>query len=302
MKNLVASVRQRLLNVAKARGEEFQLVLTRFALERLLYRLSISTHNEDFVLKGAMLFTLWTGEPHRATKDLDLLGRGNPGATRLEGVFRALCRVEAQLDGLDFVETSVEGATIREEEEYLGVRVQLEARLGVARIPLQVDVGFGDVVKPGPEDVVYPSILDLPAPRLKAYTKETMIAEKLHAMVTRGITNSRMKDFYDIWSLSRIFPFEGERVREAIQAAFQRRGTALPEGEPLALTQAFAQDPSKRAQWTAFTRRGQLRGGHITLEAIVEATRQFLLPPLVALASRRKFELHWQPDGPWIPS
>jgi predicted nucleotidyltransferase component of viral defense system len=209
LKNLTASVRARLMNLARQGREDFGEVLSRYARERLLYRLSASDYRERFVLKGALLFSYWAGAPHRPTRDLDLLGRGEPDMALLEEAFRDICRAEVEPDGLAFLEDSVRGERIKEEEEYEGVRLRLTAALGNARIPLQVDVGFGDAVVPAPEEVAFPTLLGMPAPQLKAYRRETVVAEKFEAMVKLGMLNSRMKDFYDVWELSQKIRLRG---------------------------------------------------------------------------------------------
>jgi len=228
VKNLAASVQRRLLNLARERGEDSYGLLTRFALERLTFRLAASEHGDRFVLKGAMLFAVWGGQPHRPTRDLDLLGSGTSDVPALMSVFRDVCRVEVEPDGLRFLPETVAGQVIREDDVYEGVRVTLRAMMGKARIPLQVDVGFGDAVYPDPEPVEIPALLEFPAPRLLAYPRESVVSEKLQAMTVLGIANSRMKDFYDIWALARGFAFEGAVLAQAIRRTFERRGTAVP--------------------------------------------------------------------------
>lgn len=252
-KDLQASVRARLLNLAKERGEDLDLVLKRFGLERLLFRLSRSPHRDAYILKGAMLFELWLGRSHRTTKDLDLLDYGAMDIPRVEGVFRELCTLQVEPDGLDFLPDSVKGAIIREDNLYQGVRVTLQARLGVARIHLQVDIGFGDAVVP--EKVQYPSLLGFPEPDLRAYPQAAMVAEKFHVMVVFGLANSRVKDYHDIWTILRTFRIPREALREAILATFARRRTPVPRELPDSLTMAFASDPQKQLQWKAFLRK-----------------------------------------------
>jgi len=227
-KNVAASVRQRLLNRSRQTGEDFQLLFTRYAIERLLFRLAASEHRDAFVLKGAMLFALWTGEMHRPTRDLDLLGFGDSGEGRLRAVFETLCGVAVMDDGLTFAADSVAVEPIREDQEYGGQRVTVAVTLGQPRIVLQVDVGFGDAVTPAAEEVEYPTLLGMEPPRLRAYPKETVVAEKLEAMVKLGLANTRMKDFYDVLVMARTFPFDGDTLRRAITATFARRGTAVP--------------------------------------------------------------------------
>ena len=198
LKNLAALVNARLLAQARRSGQEFQLLLMRYGLERLMYRLSKSGYRDGFVMKGAMMFVVWAGEPYRATKDLDLLALQSAPRTRLREIFRELCGIQVVEDGLTFDPDSVEAEDIREDQAYQGVRVRLLARLGMARIPLQVDIGFGDALTPKPTKAEFPALLEFPAPRLAMYRRETSIAEKLEAMVKLGILNSRMKDFYDV--------------------------------------------------------------------------------------------------------
>lgn len=249
--NLGASVRARLLNLSKASGQSFDLILTRFALERLLFRLGRSRYADRFVLKGAMLLLSWLDDPHRGTRDLDLLGFGDPDPDAMLASFREILAQPAD-DGVDFDPDSLRVERIREELEYGGLRLRATASISGARISLTIDIGFGDAVEPGAELVDYPVMLDLPAPRLRAYAKETVIAEKFQAMVALGRANSRMKDFYDIWILSRSFAFDDDRLARAIAATFARRGTDVPAELPDALTPAFAGDAQKQTQWRAF--------------------------------------------------
>lgn len=302
MNNVAASVRQKLMNQARERKEDFNLVLTRYGLERLLYRLSRSPHNERFILKGAMLFQLWNGPSHRPTRDLDLLGHGEPTPESFVEIFQEICSCEVGDDGIVFDPTSVQGEQIKDDQEYQGLRMRLIARLASARIPIQVDIGFGDAITPGPHDVTYPTILDFEAPRLKAYPRETVVAEKFQAMVLLGIANSRMKDFYDLWILSQQFEFAGPSLSQAIAATFDRRGTKLPEATPLALTGEFAEDRQKQTQWKAFLRKNQLGLQDQTFTEITAGLSKFLLPPLEVLMSHRQFDQTWSPGGPWHQS
>ena len=249
--NLGASVRARLLNLSKANGQSFDLVLTRFALERLLFRLGQSRYADRFVLKGAMLLMSWLEDPHRATRDLDLLGFGDPDSDAMLASFREILAQPAD-DGIEFDPDTLRVERIREELEYGGLRLRASASVSGARINLTIDVGFGDALEPGAELIDYPAMLDLPAPRLRAYAKETVVAEKFQAMVALGRANSRMKDFYDIWILSRSFPFDDDRLARAIAATFARRSTEIPTEAPDALTPAFADDAQKQVQWRAF--------------------------------------------------
>jgi len=271
----IASIRQRLLDRARARGEDFQLVLDRFAVERLLYRLSISPYRDQFLLKGAMLFALWFNQPHRPTRDADFLGFGTPEPERLAGIMRELCAITGD-DGLTFDADSIDVAAIREQAEYDGLRITLRATLGSARCHVQWDVGFGDAVTPGPQQADYPVLLDeMPPPRLRTYPRETVFAEKLEAIATLGIANSRMKDYFDLHALVREGAMDHATLVDAIRATFQRRATALPDGVPFGLTVTFSKDTQKQAQWTAFLRRNQLAAGE--LAKVVNDLRTFVI-------------------------
>ena len=295
-RNLPASVRQRLLNLSTKRGEAFDLVLVRYAVERLLYRLSLSAHADRFLLKGAMLFAVWLDNPHRPTRDVDLLGFGPDDANDIAKVIREVCSVAVEDDGLQFQANTLRVDPIREETHYSGLRVRLEARLATIRIPVQVDIGFGDAVTPEPETITFPGLLDFAAPVLRAYPIYTVVAEKTEAMVHLGETNTRMKDFYDVWFLSRRFDFDGPILTEAVRATFIRRRTALPaDGLPLVLSAAFAekQDP----MWRAFLRRNGL--SEIGFTNVSAALRDFLRPVLEAAASGLPPSMHWVPGKGW---
>lgn len=297
--NLPASVRQRLLNIAKRDGEAFDLVLTRYALERLLYRLGQSQYHGQFLLKGAMLFAVWGGESHRPTRDVDLLGFGSSELPQVVKIFQDICQVSVGPDGLEFLPDTMRAVEIREDQEYQGVRVSFEARLGNAVIPIQIDIGYGDAVTPAPEDITYPTVLDFAAPKLRAYPIYSVVAEKFQAMVWLGIANSRMKDFYDIWIIMQKFPFEGHILGEAIEATFARRQTPLPTEAPLALTQAFANDAAKQTQWKAFLRKNALPVDDLTFPDIITALHGFLMPPTLASAKRLAFNAKWPASGQW---
>ncbi len=297
--NLPASVRQRLLNLSRQRNESFSSILSQYAIERLLYRLSKSAFADQFVLKGAVLFTIWTGQPHRPTRDLDLLGSGTLERDAIRLIFAELCRVDVEPDGLIFDPDSISVREIRETQRYGGYRVQMLAWLGTARISIQVDIGFGDAVTPSAMDIVYPTLLDFPSPHLRAYPRDTVVAEKLEALVALGELNSRMKDFYDLWTLARLFAFDGVVLARAISATFNRRQNEIPDGVPIALTPGFGKLPDKITQWEAFLRRNRLDEGTTPFSHIIVALETFLMPPLLAVAGARPFEQHWSPGGPW---
>lgn len=275
-KTSAASVRQRLLNHAKKSGENFNLLLIRFANERWLYRLSVSDYKDRFLLKGASLFTLWFNVPHRPTRDIDLLGFGSKEIADVEKIFREICDIESA-DGLVFKSEMVKGTEIKEGQEYQGVRVTFLAFLGNARINLQVDVGFGDAVTPRAETAAFPTVLDFPAPELKAYPKETVVAEKFEAMVKLGMTNSRMKDFWDLQVMIGEFEFDSVTLQKAIRATFERRRSPLPKILPLALSEEFSSDPGKQTQWKAFLRKNNLDDTK-DLASVIDSLRKFFLP------------------------
>ncbi len=251
-RNLEASVHQRLLNLSKKKNEDFNLILTRFAVERLLYRLSCSTYADNFILKGAMLLAVWMEQSHRPTRDLDLLGFGDDNSQYLMQVFKEICRIQVEEDGLIFEEESIEINEIREGQSYSGQRIRLTAKLGNARIRIQIDIGFGDAVTPEAVQIEYPALLDFPSPQIRAYPLETVVAEKLETIVQLGMINSRMKDFYDLQVISKMFSFEGLILVRAVEATFTRRGTIIPTEIPIALSDESATNPDKIMQWKAF--------------------------------------------------
>ena len=298
LRNLAASVRQRLLNRARERREDFNYLLTRYANERLLFRLAESAHRDHFVLKGATLFELWHDAVHRATRDVDLLGSGEPAVDRMQATFGELCALDVEPDGLQFVAASVRAEPIRDRQSYGGVRVRLTADLDGARIAVQVDIGFGDAVTPGVVEAEFPTLLDFPAPRLRTYPRETVVAEKFEAMARLGIANTRMKDFYDLWAMATTLDFSGEPLAAALAATFQRRGTALPLEPPVALRPEFSADPDKRTQWAAFSERVAVAPA-VSLESVIDTLRRFLLPPSSAAANGEPFNQEWSTGGDW---
>ncbi|WP_026437664.1 nucleotidyl transferase AbiEii/AbiGii toxin family protein [Acidovorax sp. JHL-9] len=276
--NVAASVRARLLNVAKAQGVDFNQVLVRFALERILYRLAQSQHAERFLLKGALLFTLWYDMPHRATRDADLLGFGASDLDAVAQTFREIAAVAVD-DGIAFDPASVMVEEIRKEAGYGGVRVVITGELAKARCKTQIDVGFGDAVTPAPVDSVYPVLLDdLPAPRLRTYPTYTVVAEKLHAIALLGMTNSRLKDYFDLSVLLERETLDSELLAKAIRATFERRGMAVPGALPIGLSDEFAHDPSRQALWLTFLKKNELAPE--PLPAVVDRLRVALAPAL----------------------
>jgi hypothetical protein len=282
---LAASIHARLLNRARERGEDINLILTRYAIERFLYRLSLAPARETYWLKGALLFDLWFDVPHRPTRDADFLGFGPADVEALASTIREICGVAVD-DGMEYDPASITIVEIREDARYGGLRVRLLGRLGNARCTVQLDVGYGDAVTPGPEEAVYPTLLDdQPPPRLRVYPRATVVAEKLEAMVSLGMANSRMKDYFDLRALAREGVLDARLLRDAIAATFQRRGTALPVNVPLGLSDEFARDATKRAQWKAFLGKNRLDAP--TLDEVIVEIRDFVAEPL-RLARGRK--------------
>ena len=300
-KNTAASARDRLLALARERGEDFQLLLTQYGLERLLYRLSRSGYRDRFILKGAMLFMLWSDQPHRPTRDVDFLGFGDSSEASLLAIFRDLCDIPVEDDGLTLMAASVQVEVIRDETEYGGMRVRLFGDLAGARVPIQADIGFGDAVTPEAREIEYPTLLSNPAPHLKAYPRETVVAEKYQALVHLGMANSRMKDFYDLWFIAREFDFDGLILSEAIRNTFSRRRTSLPVHTPSGLSPEFYEDAHKNTQWNAFMRKGMLATSPPSITEVCLFLETFLLPPTQALAQDhdQDFRAKWEPGGPW---
>lgn len=287
------------MNLSKASGVDYNQLLIRYAIERLLYRLSRSRHRENFVLKGAMLFAIWEGSPHRPTQDVDLLGFGDRSPDRIAGVFRELCVTAVEDDGIIFAANTVQAEEIRTTDEYGGVRVHVTASLGGAVIRVQADVGFGDAITPASPESNYPTLLpNLSAPHLRVYPRETVVAEKLEAIAKLGMLNTRFKDYYDLRYLANRFEFDGPVLIAAIAATFERRGTPLPPARPAGLSAAFATDPAKQTQWAAFRRR-QSDQNLPDLPAMVADINRFAEPPLLAASERRTFAHQWKHAPGW---
>lgn len=298
VKNLAASVHARLLNHARATKRPFQELLQYYAMERFLYRLSKTPHRARFVLKGALMLHVWKAPLARATKDLDFLGRVDNSLENLEGVIRQVCAADVEPDGVVFDEATVKTERIKEDADYEGVRVRFVGLLGNARVAMQIDVGFGDVVTPGAETITYPVLLEFPAPELSGYPRETVVAEKFHAMVYLRTLNSRMKDFYDVWLLASQYAFDGALLAKAIAATFANRDTAI-DVAPIAFTSGFTEQGSTLAQWTAFRNKLPNTECPAKLSNVVPFLAGFLLPIARALASGESFDRHWSPGGPW---
>lgn len=296
VKNLPASVRQRLLDRARNDKRPFNELLQYYAMERFLYRLAQSAHAGRFILKGALMLRVWRAPEIRPTMDIDMLGRTSNGEANLVAQIREIMVLEVEPDGMVFDPGSIQAERITEDADYEGIRLRFLALLGTARVTLQIDIGFGDIVYPGPEESVLPTILDFPAPQLLCYSRESAIAEKFEAMVKLGVLNSRMKDFYDIWLLCRLFDFDGSRLTEAIRLTFERRKTPIP-----ATIDAFDEGfiEAKQIQWAAFWRRLGLDHAPLSFHEIVSVVTSFLVPLAASLAQGQPVPMSWTASGPW---
>jgi hypothetical protein len=300
-RNLAASVQARLLNRARERGEDYQLVLHRYAAERFLYRLGESGQRDCLVLKGAMLFALWGGSLYRPTRDLDFTGYGSSEPVDVLKAFGEICRCPVEDDAVTFDSSTLTAEPIRDAAEYGGLRVRFHATLGNARIPMQIDIGFGNAIVPQACDADYPTLLDFPAPRIRAYPQEAVIAEKLHALVVLGESNTRMKDLYDLHILASRFSFDGVRLAQAIGATFERRCTTIDTAIPAALTPRFFADGARAELWRSYLSRNGLPGAPADLNAVGELLQAFFRPLWALFSGGGKFTLSWPPAGPWKP-
>ncbi len=296
-KNVAASVHDRLLKKARESNRPFNELFQHYAIERFLYRLSKSSCADQFILKGALMLMVWESPVSRPTMDIDLLGRAENSVDGMISMVQDICRAEAEPDGIVFDPGSVRGERITEDADYEGVRIRFRGSLAAARITIQLDIGFGDVVIPAPEPTFYPTLLDFPAPQLRTYSRESAIAEKFEAMVKLGSMNSRMKDFWDIWLLSRQYSFDGSLLAEAVMKTFATRRTVIP-AEPLALTPAFARDERKASQWKAFLHKGKVTGPN-HFEDVVQSVSDFLKPVLESIVGNQPSPGKWKTDGKW---
>ena len=296
--NLEASVRRRLLNASRERGEDFNLVLTRYATERFLYRLSMSPYADQFVLKGALLIGVWLEKAYRPTRDIDLMSYEDNTPQSIIPIFQEICEIDVNPDAVTFDSRSVRVERTGGALEFQGLRVHLRAHLEKARIDMRIDIGFGDAIFPRETEIALPTMLEFPQPVLKAYPAETVVAEKFEAMIALGFTNSRMKDFYDIWRLSRECDFDGELLLSAIEATLENRRTQISVLPPVALSNDFASDAEKSKQWQAFLDRiGSAE--RTDLESLVSDLREFLLPLASAAKDHVNFRGQWRAGGPW---
>lgn len=298
-KDIAASVRQKLLNLARKRQEDFDYVLRQYVMQRLLYRLGISEHAEKFLLKGALLFWVWNKDFHRPTRDIDLLSFSDNNVAHLQDVFQQIIAADAGDagdDGLIFEPNSLKAIEIKEDADYTGVRITGFATLTNARVPFQIDIGYGDVVVPAAEEAQIPSFLDLPVPRLKIYPVYSVIAEKFQAMVMLGLANSRMKDFYDIAIIAHTMPLDGDLLSQAVKSTFDRRKTDILPAPLYIFSDAFKTDKDKNTQWNAFINKNNLDSKTDFAHAIGEV-RQLLEPVYQALADEHSFNMQWSSNN-----
>jgi len=298
VKNISASVRQRLLNKSRTDARPFQELVQYYAMERFLYRLAQSRHANRFILKGALMLRVWQAPEIRSTMDIDLLGKTDNDVSSLISNITDILSVGVDPDGLSFFPENIMGEHITEDAEYKGVRIWFPAKLDTMRLNIQIDIGFGDIIYPEPEKSEIPTMLGLPAPQLWCYSRESSIAEKFEAMLKRRELNSRMKDFYDIWLLSRYFEFDGKILAEAIRLTLEQRGTELPGNINIV---AFSHEfiIAKQVQWNAF--RKKLKRDHVPaeFENVVMQVKEFISPLTSALISRKTPPSKWTAPGPW---
>lgn len=297
IKNLPASIQNRLLSQARSSGRPFNELLQYYTIERFLYRLAQSRFADRFVLKGAVLFRAWGLATFRPTRDIDLLGYTRNDVENLVSIIQEVCGQEVQPDGIFFDAETVHGERIKENTDYEGIRIRFGGTLGKAQLHLQIDIGFADIITPGSKIVTYPVILKMPAPKMQGYPPETVVSEKLHAMVFHGSVNSRMKDFFDVWVLSQQSEFKGPILQKAIQQTFNQRKTDIPSGEPTAFLAQFAHD--KQAQWIAFLKGSEIQDAPEQFESVITILRNFILPIFHSLNTGSPFNKKWRPRGLW---
>ena len=301
VRNVPASVRQRLLNLARSQGVPFNGILQRYTAERFPYRLGASEEVERFTLKGAALLRVWTDRDLRATRDVDFLASGRDDHSTIRAALEAICSTPCPEDGVFFDIATMRLDDIRHEQQYSGMRARIQGTLGQARLNLQVDIGFGDVITPQREEQDYPTLIDLPVPRLWTYPRETLIAEKFEAMVRLGVMNTRMKDLWDIACLARLFAYDGVTLRTAMAETFRRRSTSF-DGEPVALSPPYYADDTRARLWESFKRHAEVDSESRTrLTDVGEDLRLFLAPVYDSLTEQRPFKQVWPAGGPWRP-
>ena len=299
VKNIEASVKAQLQNKAKETNRPFAEILRYYGMERFLYRFSKSKYADRFVLKGALLFAVWQIPERRTTLDIDFLGRFDNQVAAIETVIKDVCNITVAPDGLMFDSSVIQGRKIKEDADYEGVRVKFTGFLESARIPMQIDVGFGDIVHPKIRVVDYPVILDFPKPHLKGYPQESVISEKFEAMIKLGLLNSRMKDFYDIWLMMRQFEFKGANLVEAIKKTFKHRKTDIPKNKPLFADEIYDEKSDRQTLWSAFLKKGDIQHAPDTLSVTAKEIEKFLYEPIMALNENVKFDKTWMSSKGW---
>lgn len=297
--NIQASIRAQLQNKAKETNRPFAEVLQYYGMERFLYRFSRSKYADKFILKGALLFTVWQISERRTTLDIDFLARYDNKVLSIEAVVRDICSVPVDADGLIFDSETVQGRKIKEDADYEGVRVKFIGFLERSRIHMQIDVGFGDIIYPKSQAIDYPIILSLPKPHLKGYPVESVVSEKFEAMVKLGLLNSRMKDFYDIWLMIRQFNFNGSDLAEALKRTFEHRKTNLPVGKPLFAEEIYDEKSDRQTLWKAFLRKGNIKHAPDRLATTAKEIENFLIKPLDAINKMQEFVGEWKAQGAW---
>lgn len=297
-KNIAASVHQRLLDKARQSSRPFNELLQYFAIERFIYRIAKSSYANRFILKGALMFSAWSGALSRPTMDIDLLGKIDNQIDTITAAIREACLIEVEADGLCFDAETVNAIRITEDADYKGVRVRVHGNMRKARISIQIDIGFGDVIVPNPERISYPTLLDFPTPELNGYTMESTIAEKFQAMVKLGVVNSRMKDFYDIWMLSRTFNFNGEILAEAVKKTFENRKTPLNLNS-VVFDPSFGKDKARNVQWQGFIRKAKLVNAPDSFQDVIVELKIFLEPIASSIDMGQAFTSRWTAPGPW---
>lgn len=299
IKNIAASVRDRLKNTAKMSSRPFGEVLQYYGMERFLYRFSQSSHKDKFILKGALMFAVWDVPDRRTTLDIDFLARYDNRVESFEKIMKDVCQISVSDDALIFDPQTVTGQKIKEDADYEGVRIKFVGFLERSRIPMQIDIGFGDVVYPKPKSIDYPVMLDFPKPNLKGYPVESVVSEKFEAMIKLGLLNSRMKDFYDTWLLTRQFPFGGLKITESLKRTFTHRKTDLPMKKPLFAPEIYDKNSDRQTLWQAFLKKGEIKHAPKTLSSTAKIIEKFLVTPLESIVKREKFLAKWNVSGKW---
>ena len=300
MKNIEATIRSQLQNKAKNLGNVFMEILQYYAIERFLYRLSVSKYSALFILKGALMFQVFQVQDRRTTLDIDFMAYYENEISNLVKIIKDICKINIkQEDGLTFDVDSVTGIRIKEGAEYEGVRIKFKGYLGKSMIPMQLDIAFGDVIFPKPKRIEYPTILGFPEPRLKGYPFETIVAEKFESMIKLGSINSRMKDFYDIWLTSRRFDFDGVQLTKALKKIFANRDTGFPKTKKLFNEEFYNDKSDRQVMWKSFLLKNNIVSAPEKLSIVINEMERFLVKPVQAILKGKKFNYFWNKSGQW---